>query len=181
MKILDVRYDCMPSIKQVTCKSDYSQVQKFIYDKTNGEVQITPWSDLDIQQKGNIVVFIEPWECEIEIYKNGKKVVHKFEFQTGFVCDKGSIPPKLRSFVDNDDPQFLVGFYVHDANYTCHFFNRLHSDELLRDMGGYRGAGWWKKFKVYRTLRIFGSDAYKSAEVGIRKQKQWVKYSSRVV
>jgi len=174
MEILDVRYDQMPSIKQVTCKGDYDKVQKFLYEKDG--ILITPWSDLDIQQKGNIVVFIEDWICKIEILEKGKRKIYKYSFQAGFVCDKGSIPPKLRSFVDNDDPQLLVGFYVHDSNYACHFLPRLESDELLRDMGDFRGASWWKKFKVYRVLRIAGGSAYESEETGINVQKKWVSF-----
>jgi len=174
MKILDVRYDQMPSIKQVTQKSDYDKVQKFIYEK-EGKV-ITPWGMLDIQQKGNIIVFVEDWSCEVDVYKNGKRVTYKYDFECGFISDKGSIPPKLRSFVDNDDPDFLVGFYIHDANYACHFFDRSNSDKLLRGMGKYHGSGSYKAGKVYWAVWFAGADAYESDDIGILKQKKWVKF-----
>jgi hypothetical protein len=174
MKVLDVRYEVTPTVKQVTCKADYDKVQKYVYD-TRGVI-ITPWDELDIQHKGNIVVFLDPWECEVELLENNKRKILKYNTSVGFISDKGSVPTKLRSIVDNDDPQFLIGFYIHDINYDCHYASRSNADQLLRAMGEYRGAGLYKRNKVYWALKIAGAKAYRDGKKNLNRAKKKAKF-----
>jgi hypothetical protein len=176
MKVLCVSYEVTPTVKQVTCKSDYDQVQSYLYKKTNKEVLLPNWDSLDIMHKGNIVVFLEKWECEIDLYINKKKITRKYTALPGFISDKGSVPEKLRSMVDNDDPDFLMGFYIHDMNYACHYMSRSDSDSLLREMGKYHGAGWYKRNKVYWAVKIAGRSAYKKERMKIEKEKRYSDY-----
>lgn len=175
MTIIDIRYTTTPTLKQVTCKADYDKVQKYVYD--HKKILIPPWSLLDIMQKGNIVVFIEPWECEIEILESDRRKILKYRAEVGFISDKGSVPPYLRSFVDNDDPQFLIPYYIHDINYACHYMSRGDSDKLLRDMGKYNGAGIYKSSKVYYAVYFGGSNAYKKSDRELQNERKYSNFS----
>lgn len=175
MKVLNVIYEVMPTVKQVTCKQDYDKVQLFLYN-VHGFI-LPPWDELDIQFKGNMVVFIENWVCKVRVLQ-GKKIYElTYKFSPGFISDKGSVPKLLRSIVDNDDPQFLVAFYIHDANYKCHFLNRDQSDDLLRAMGKFAGAGIFKRNAVYQSVNLFGGSAYKSGIKSINEQRKYVTYA----
>lgn len=176
MKVLSVNYDITPSYKPVTCKGDYDKVQAHIYNLTKGNVILEPWDDLEIQHKGNIVVFTEPWHCEIEVLIHGKKYILKYDFEIGFISDKGSVPGWARSYIDNDDPLFLIAFFIHDGNYSCHWLSRSFSDQLLRDMGGYRGARIGKRNIVYRIVWIAGKSAYKRERIKINREREFCKF-----
>lgn len=69
----------------------------------------------------------------------------------GFVTDLGSVPSKMRSFVDNDD-ESILGFIGHDilfysdAPYKCsHHEANKFLYEIIRDSG----QGWYTAQKTY--------------------------------
>jgi len=184
MKVISISYNITPTYKPVTCEADYAMVQRGLYNLR--DVLIRPWSDLDIQHRGNIVVFTEEWKVTVTFLYKKKKYKFKYVFSPGFICDKGSIPKIARSYVDNDCPEFLFGFFVHDANYACHFpgVDRDMSDQLLRYMGRYGAenkgdtikpkAGAIKAFAVYRAVWIAGAGAWEKERQTLAIERQFV-------
>lgn len=189
MQVLSIDYETTPTYKPVTCKADYSMVQRDIYEAHG--VLILPWDTLDIQHKGNIIVFTERWECTVTFMYKGAKYYYTYVFEPGFICDKGSVPGWARSYVDNDCPEFLIAFIIHDANYACHFVgvNRLMSDSLLRYMGRYGAnkpedsikpsASAVKAWSVYRAVRIGGGSAWKKDRQALIEERKFVKLKQR--
>lgn len=179
MQVTYVAYDITPTVKQITHKADYDKVQLLVYN-LHGLV-LEPYDELDIQYKDSMVVFMEPWKVKIGLIHNKKQYCVSYEFDPGFISDKGSVPKYLRSIVDNDDGDFLMSFYIHDANYKCHFMTRGESDDLLREMAKYYGAGIIRRNAVYQAVNWFGKSAYNSGIKAIEKQRKFVKYSCKRV
>lgn len=173
VKILSINYDVTPSYKPVTSEADYSQVQSYLYKKTQGEILIPAWEDLKIQHKGYIVVFTEPWKNEVYAIINGKQYCITYFYETGFISDKGSVPTWARSVVDNDSPAWLIPFFNHDAGYDSHGLkSRNLTDVILREMGRYGKENKLDIIKprasaivartVYLALYFGGSSAWKN-------------------
>lgn len=159
MKVMYTKYESLPEYSPVGNKGDYSKIQAQLF-KSKGLI-LPAWEELDIRNKGNLVVFTgEPWEILVGV-QDGKEIYNlKYTMETGFYSDTGSIPPILRSIVDNDDPDFLIGFFLHDANYKYRFLSREKADELLRAMAEKNGAGIFARNAVYYTVRALAASSY---------------------
>ena len=187
MKVIDIRYNNTPSYKPVTCKADYDKVQQYIYDKTKDSLDpviLPKWDELNIQHRGNIIVFTEAWECVIEVLIGDDKYIIKYRAEIGFICDKGSVPKFLRSYIDNDSPKWLIAFIIHDMNYACHHLDsRKDCDKLLKAMGLWGAENKSDTVKpkarigeaqmVYWALTIGGKKAWKTSRMSIEQEKKF--------
>lgn len=188
--ILDINYEVTPSYKPVTCKADYDQVQKFLYNETNEEVLIPKWKDLKIQHKGNIIVFTSPWWCEVTVLIDGEKHLIRYDCKIGFISDKGSVPKRCRSFIDNDAPAWFIPFILHDVGYDSHDLgSRRLTDRFLKEMGSYGALNKNDTIKprasaiaaqaVYISLYLFGGGAWKNDRLGNPEIKEYCSIEKR--
>ena len=78
----------------------------------------------------------------------------------GFVTDLGSVPERLRGFVDNDD-ESLLGFLLHDWVYKkgTTEYTRKQADEFLYEIIRGNGQSWWRSQKTYWAVRAGGGFA----------------------
>jgi hypothetical protein len=182
--VLEINYESTPTYKPVTCKADYDKVQRHIYRITDSEVLIPEWKTLDIQHKGNIVVFTEPWWCEVTVLINGKKYILRYDCEIGFISDKGSVPKKARSFIDNDAPEWLIPFFLHDIGFDTHDLgSRNLTDQILKYTGMYGAiretdtakprASYAAAQAVYIALYLFGRGAWKNDRLGNPNIKEY--------
>lgn len=70
----------------------------------------------------------------------------QYMFKPGFFFDEGSVPPALRSIVDNDELAMTMAAFPHDANFACHFFSFSETNSLFYRMLRYYGMGSLKAF-----------------------------------
>ena len=182
MKVLNIEYDLMPEFRHSTCEADYSKTQKYIYE-TYGVI-ITPYDDLDIQHKGNIIVCTSPWKCKVTVFINGKNRVIDFSIDIGFICDKGSVPKLGRFYIDNDSPEWLIGFILHDILYAGHFgFSRNEADQLLKAIGLYGAMRKSDTIKprasnasanvVYYSVYFGGRKAWKKERFELEREQKY--------
>lgn len=83
--------------------------------------------------------------------------------EAGFETDFGSIPPQLRSFVDDDDPKALCAFLRHDKRYKDGSLPRLDADVELREGVISCGTNRIKAWLIFRMVRLFGGKHYHPA------------------
>ena len=57
---------------------------------------------------------------DYEVRFTYKKTNYRFKMLRGFIFDKASVPPFLRSVVDNDDPDVMISAMCHDAMFALH-------------------------------------------------------------
>lgn len=85
-------------------------------------------------------IFLDDYELRFAI--GGER--YRFIFYRNFMTDFGSVPPRFRHLVDNDDPACIDAFLVHDALFQTHFFEE-NPGEATR-------AGWRKSNEIMREL-----------------------------
>lgn len=73
-----------------------------------------------------------------------------------FETDFGSIPPWLRSFVDDDDPKLLAPFLVHDKRYKEAKGERQAADDELYDNCILCGTSRLKAWLIRRAVGLGG-------------------------
>lgn len=78
----------------------------------------------------------------------------------GFETNLASIPPCLRSFIDNDDPHVKDAAVIHDWLYTTGQLTRAQADAVLFRACRNLGAGYIKAYTVYLGVRIGGAAHY---------------------
>ena len=106
-----------------------------------------PWED-----KSGLWYFEFPFVFTL---KRGAGVI-----PAGFETDFGSVPAWLRSFVDDDDPQALCPFVVHDKRYNDAIGPRAQWDEELYENCIACGMSRVKAWIIYRAVRLGGGSHY---------------------
>jgi hypothetical protein len=97
-----------------------------------------------------------------------ERQTYVFEIDAGFVFDGASIPQMFWGAVGSPwDANILVAALVHDACYSAHpissvgeFIHRSTADEILRTLCKYLGMGVFKREIVYRSVDLFGEQAW---------------------
>lgn len=106
------------------------------------------------------------------------EVVHRFHVQipmgsaghidldipAGTLTDFASVPRVAWPLVFPLDRHVSVGALVHDALYVA-AFPRASADGMLRLVMEYYGAPWWKQWRVYYAVRLFGWLCYPSQPI----------------
>lgn len=99
--------------------------------------------------KGNVTWYILTTDFTVIIdhVLYGKIEIDSF---VGSQTDWGSVPRMARSFVDNDDPQLLMAFWIHDKLFQTQFFGIdkkawQSSNELFEDCMRYYKVSQWKR------------------------------------
>lgn len=77
---------------------------------------------------------------------------YSYTFKPGFICDLGSVPKFFRSVVDNDDYRLLLAFFVHDANFGCHFLSFRASNRVLWEMAKLRDYPWPRRVLMWLSV-----------------------------
>jgi len=75
--------------------------------------------------------------------------------------DFGSVPRLLWFIVNPLDPQFVVGFLIHDDLYSNKNISRFFADSVLRYIGGLYGASTLKQLAVYYAVRMGAHSHFK--------------------
>lgn len=89
----------------------------------------------------------------------------------GFSTDAASVPPAVKFYIDDDDPDILYAAVIHDWLYFNHGFtdeggrhnslDRKQADEVLREAMLACGAPRFKTWVAWKAVRIFGGAAWK--------------------
>lgn len=79
----------------------------------------------------------------------------------GFETDFGSVPPYLRSVVDDNDPHANCPFVRHDKRYHDGIGERAVWDDELYEGCVACGMPKWKAWLVRQAVRVGGSSRYK--------------------
>jgi hypothetical protein len=112
-------------------------------------IATAPYYERGRKWNGEDVIFLN----KILYYISGVGFV---EIPKGFVSDQGSIPPWLRSIVDDDD-ESLAGFFIHDflSHRDCPIqIIREKTDQVLLDVIKGQGQNKFISWLTYRSVRL---------------------------
>jgi hypothetical protein len=123
---------------------------------------------------------------------DGKMYVLSYLYKIGFISDKGSIPKRGRSVVDNDGPAWLIPFFMHDAGYDSHDLkSRNFTDQILRLTGRYGAMSKTDTIKprasamvawiVYTALYFGGRSAWRNDRLGNPNIKEYCSIEKRPI
>lgn len=91
-------------------------------------------------RRDNVRVFLDPFRTITHLEGGG---YIQRDFKRGNMTDYASVPGKLRSLVDNDDPRILLPALNHDGDYLTHLVDFKTANRLF-----------------YRSIRICGGGPY---------------------
>jgi len=84
----------------------------------------------------------------------------------GFICDGASIPRLLWSVVGHPMDEYAQAAFLHDFICKCmrDTYNRLEGEEIMYEAMGVLGVSLWKRWVIYKALRLFGWYMYNKKE-----------------
>ena len=113
------------------------------------------------QVDDNSLWYINLKEFKIEvIYKKGATLM--FTFEVGFRTDNGSVPQFGQGLIRNNEPDAMVGFWIHDLLYQTHDRTFRQSNIILKQICEYYGLGWFKTNVIFQSVERFGKKIYKN-------------------
>jgi len=117
-----------------------------------------PVYTVDAHHKVGILV----QDFKFEFFLNGK--LHVIDVQHGFEWDGMSIPRIAWASVGCPfGPRHVLSGLIHDYLYTKKLLKRKQADELMDAILKSRGEGRYARFKIYRSVRLFGGFAWSKA------------------
>ena len=90
--------------------SDYSRLRRDYIDQF--AIKLPTAKELALENERDLRLLAEP--VTIEITLNGGDAL-SYTFRKGWIHDTASVPPFMRSFIDNDDRRLVLAAMVHDA------------------------------------------------------------------
>ncbi len=164
-KILMVRLEGYPSFVPMV-NSEYEYLQREI-TRDHPDIGIPNVDDMIIDK--NVLWYINTKKFSVHIhYSNGQRLV--VEFDVGFQTDNGSIPSVFQSVIKNNDPNAVIGFWVHDLLFQTKYFGD--------DKKGFRRAN-----KVLTDIcRYYGENKFNTALIGnsVNSPIGWWNYKKRL-
>lgn len=126
------------------------------YQKTVAEfqargIQLPAWDNLMPQNKEDMQLLLSPLRLTVELMDG---TALEYDFKPGYVTDLASVPPKLRSLVDNDNRHILLAAFVHDANYGGQLLPWGRSNSIFGDMIVEAGGSRWLSFKAWAAVSL---------------------------
>lgn len=96
----------------------------------------------------------------VRVFKNGL-MIREYIFHPGFITDKGSVPAIVHSIVDNDDPNWIVIFYLHDADFVLKRKSFDACQEQMNDLAKTNpNIGFFTRKMVVACVDLGGYDAW---------------------
>ena len=93
---------------------------------------------------------------------------YSFKVEKGYKTDLGSVPKLLWWIISPDDPQFIVGFIIHDSLYGESNVTRFFADALLAYIGSLYGASYLKYLAIYYAVRLGGRGHFKRKQLQMK-------------
>lgn len=109
-KVQEVRIHNLPIFVPVVNKH-YSRIREELFN----EYDITIPTMMDMKLDKNVLWYVSVVPFSVTVMY--KTFEYRFHFYKGFMTDNGSIPHFLQSFITNNNPMAVVGFFCHDLMY----------------------------------------------------------------
>ena len=133
VKVQDVNRDgCFELMRLLP--EDYANIVKEFPDIAVGR----------IRRADEVYALLKPITIHIELEHNGVNANWYYQFDRGYVTDFASIPPYLRSIIDNDSRYIFAAAMVHDCNFAGHLESFEDSNALFEQMILKIGGPWWE-------------------------------------
>ena len=123
-------------------------------------------------RQGNATV-AEDYELDIPSHCIGDNsdTLYRIRIPASFVCDGASVPWLFRRLF----PKYCRNTnaaVVHDWLYASQIFPRKVADKMFRYVQSLDGVPRWKRSVMYRTLRAFGSFAWRKCTKLLKRKVQ---------
>ena len=89
---------------------DYSRLRRDYIDEF--AIKLPTAKELDLKNERDLRLLDKQVEIDIEL-KGG--TTYRYIFRKGWIHDTASVPPFMRSIVDNDDRRLILAAMVHDV------------------------------------------------------------------
>ena len=155
--------------------SDYSRLRRDYIDQF--AIKLPTAKELDLENERDLRLLAEP--VTIEITLNGGDAL-SYTFRKGWIHDTASVPPFMRSFIDNDDRRLVLAAMVHDANFRGHWLRFAKTNRLFRKMS--IEAGYPRRKAFFAWLSVSSPVGFYLFRKHRKKNKvgayrRWVQFS----
>lgn len=92
-------------------------------------------------------------DYNVSLHLQGTGII-RYRFKKGYVTDLASVPKKLRSIVDNDDPALIIAALCHDAGYGTQLVEFRTTNRLFYDTIRLQGGSWYLATKAFLPVAL---------------------------
>ena len=130
--------------------------------KREHKIELPPRDELSaFGDPDEVRIWLTPLTLTLN-FTSGEWIQYKIE--PGFMTDFGSVPKRARSFLDNDDLNFLVAYIIHDINQVLHFLSFKDTHRLFKQMVKRSNAKWFERMianigvRSRRAKKLYNKD-----------------------